>query len=255
MRSGGSSKLTMATAGGEISGVESSAPVENYGSGAALNKPATMPHLDYTTTELDVVFPSIIPPSDEQLDDLVDDNADCVYQAGLRISAQISAETSAHGRRRRPIVASLQRPPGDASAARSRRSTPATPASGADRTTHHCNTPTAPHYNAPRGRRRTTTSSSSGTTGTATSARTFGATTTASPSARTPGTATSSTSAWTRTGTPGNFATSSEQPRRPSRRARPEPRPLAGGVRRKASLTRYFGLRPFVAAATPLSPP
>ena len=123
MREGGSSKETMATAGGEISGVESPAPADMHEAGTALETSPSMPHLEYSGIELDRLFPSIPPPEDDKLDDLVDDRADVVYQKGLRISEQITAETSAQGRRRRPTLSTLRRPKGDAPDIGRRRST------------------------------------------------------------------------------------------------------------------------------------
>ena len=82
-----------------------------------------MPHLEHSGADLDRLFPSIPPPEDDKLDDLVDDRADVVYQKGLRISEQITAETSAQGRRRRPTLSTLRRPKGDAPDIGRRRST------------------------------------------------------------------------------------------------------------------------------------
>ena len=123
MREGGSSKETMATAGGEISGVESPSPADMHEAGTALETSPSMPHLEYSGIDLDRLFPSIPPPEDDKLDDLVDDRADVVYQKGLRISEQITAETSAQGRRRRPTLSTLRRPKGDAPDIGRRRST------------------------------------------------------------------------------------------------------------------------------------
>ena len=104
----------MATAGGEISGVESSTPADMRDEGAALEKPPSMPHLEHSGADLDRLFPSIPPPEDDKLDDLVDDLADAVYQKGIRLSQEITAETTAQGRRRRPTLATLRRLQGDA---------------------------------------------------------------------------------------------------------------------------------------------
>jgi hypothetical protein len=66
---------------------------------------ALMPHLQYTAEELDQLHPSLVPPEDEHMDDLIDDDQDVVYQKGLRIAQEIQEETSAQGRRRRPLEA------------------------------------------------------------------------------------------------------------------------------------------------------
>ena len=113
----------MTTAGGEISGVESSAPADMQDGGAAIAKPPSMPHLDYSGIDFDRPLPNTRPPEDDKLDDLVDDRADVVYQTGLRISDEIRAETAAQGRRRRPTVAAVRRAKGDAPSIGCRRST------------------------------------------------------------------------------------------------------------------------------------
>ena len=67
-----------------------------------------MPHLDLTQEELDRRHPSLVPPDDEQLDDLANDNNDVVYQKGLTLAEEIRSETSLQGRMRRPLIALLQ---------------------------------------------------------------------------------------------------------------------------------------------------
>ena len=67
-----------------------------------------MPHLDLTEEELDRLYPSLIPPDDEQLDDLANDRNDVVYQKGLQLAEAIRDETSLQGRMRRPLIAELQ---------------------------------------------------------------------------------------------------------------------------------------------------
>ena len=65
----------------------------------------SMPHLDLTQEELDRLHPSLVPPDDEQLDDLANDAHDQVYQKGLRLAEAIRDETSLQGRMRRPLLA------------------------------------------------------------------------------------------------------------------------------------------------------
>ena len=57
--------------------------------------------------ELDRLHPSLVPPDDEQLDDLVNDERDGVYQKGLQMAEEIRSETSLQGRMRRPLLARL----------------------------------------------------------------------------------------------------------------------------------------------------
>ena len=67
-----------------------------YGSGS----PA-MPHLDFTGHCLDEAYPSIKAPLDEQMDDLVSDARDKVFQHGLQIAEEIRSQMHRDGRRRR----------------------------------------------------------------------------------------------------------------------------------------------------------
>ena len=64
--------------------------------------------MDLTQEELDRQHPSLVPPDDEQLDDLANDAHDLVYQKGLRLAEAIRDETSLQGRMRRPLLARLQ---------------------------------------------------------------------------------------------------------------------------------------------------
>ncbi len=50
-----------------------------------------MPHLDLTQEELNRLYPSLVPPDDEQLDDLADDKHDVVYQKSLQLAGAIRA--------------------------------------------------------------------------------------------------------------------------------------------------------------------
>jgi len=67
-----------------------------------------MPHLDLTQEEMDRLHPSLIPPDDEQLDDLASDENDAVHQKGLKLAEAIRDETSLVGRMRRPLLARIQ---------------------------------------------------------------------------------------------------------------------------------------------------
>ena len=66
-----------------------------------------MPHLALAQEELDRLHPSLVPPDDEQLDDLVSDERDGVYQKGLQLAEEIRSQTSLQGRMRRPLLARL----------------------------------------------------------------------------------------------------------------------------------------------------
>ena len=60
-----------------------------------------MPHLDYDDLRLDHLYPSIVAPEDDQLDDLANDDCDQTYQAGLRAADEIRRSMRVAGRRRR----------------------------------------------------------------------------------------------------------------------------------------------------------
>ena len=104
----------MAHADAELDNVDDDGQIECHGSGASTeqttcygNGSPSMPHLDLTQEELDRQHPSLVPPDDEQLDDLVNDAHDLVYQKGLRLAEAIRDETSLQGRMRRPLLARL----------------------------------------------------------------------------------------------------------------------------------------------------
>ena len=79
-----------------------------------------MPHVALTQEELDRLHPSLVPPCDEQLDDLVSDERDGVYQKGLRLAEEIRSETSLQGRMRRPLLAVTEQQQHDDSSSQSR---------------------------------------------------------------------------------------------------------------------------------------
>jgi hypothetical protein len=115
VKQGASSRVTMAQADAEIDNV-GEGQVEYHGSGAFTEQttchgsesPPSMPHLDLTQEEMDRLHPSLIPPDDEQLDDLASDENDAVYQKGLKLAEAIRDETSLVGRMRRPLLARIQ---------------------------------------------------------------------------------------------------------------------------------------------------
>ena len=101
----------MAQADSELANVEDG-QAERHGSGANAEHTTShgseapyMPHLALSQEELERLHPSLVPPEDEQLDDLVTDERDVVYQKGLQFAEAIRSETSLHGRMRRPLLA------------------------------------------------------------------------------------------------------------------------------------------------------
>ena len=71
--------------------------------GGAAEAP-TMPHNEHPAGELDRLYPSLVPPPDEGLDDGAADARDGVYQHGLSIAEEIREKTAAEGRRKRPLA-------------------------------------------------------------------------------------------------------------------------------------------------------
>ena len=116
----------MAQADAELDNVEDG-QVECHGSGAHTQHAICngtgapyMPHVALTQEELDRLHPSLVPPCDEQLDDLVSDERDGVYQKGLRLAEEIRSETSLQGRMRRPLLAVTEQQQHDDSSSQNR---------------------------------------------------------------------------------------------------------------------------------------
>jgi hypothetical protein len=80
-------------------------PTLSLGSGSPV-----MPHNEHPAGELDRLYPSIVPPPDEGLDDGDADARDGVYQHGLTIAEDIREQTAAEGRRKRPLSMVRQTP-------------------------------------------------------------------------------------------------------------------------------------------------
>jgi hypothetical protein len=59
-----------------------------------------MPHNSYETDELNRLYPPIVAPADERMEDYVDDAADNVLQSGLRIAEGIRENMISKGRTR-----------------------------------------------------------------------------------------------------------------------------------------------------------
>jgi len=59
-----------------------------------------MPHNSFEAHELDRLYPPIVAPADERMEDYVDDAADGVLQSGLRIAAGIRENMISKGRTR-----------------------------------------------------------------------------------------------------------------------------------------------------------
>ena len=64
----------------------------------------SMPHNEYAVDELNQLYPSLVPPPDEMLDDGDVDERDGVYQHGLAIAEEIRKKTAVEGRRKRPLA-------------------------------------------------------------------------------------------------------------------------------------------------------
>ena len=59
-----------------------------------------MPHYQMTTEQLDLEYPSLVAPPDDDLQDAHDDTADTVYQHGLKIAEGVAEDMAVHGRTR-----------------------------------------------------------------------------------------------------------------------------------------------------------
>jgi hypothetical protein len=120
MRKGESSRPTMAdsphllataqdvevTSDDHVSGTGTS-----HGSGTPQECPhgsgsPSMPHNEHAADELNRLYPSLVPPPDEMLDDGDADARDGVYQHGLVLAEAIRSQTAAEGRRKRPLAVS-----------------------------------------------------------------------------------------------------------------------------------------------------
>ena len=73
--------------------------------------PPIMPHLTCSATTLNQLYPSVEAPSDEQLEDMLDDRADGVFQHGLKVAQKILVQNQAEGRKRRPEETTTTAPP------------------------------------------------------------------------------------------------------------------------------------------------
>ncbi len=95
LRRGNTTKVTMAEAAKEIGAIDDDeAPTVTD-----VNVPV-MPHVQLSAKELEEVYPKLVAPPDEQLEDFVQDDRDMVYQHGLSIAGKIQQEVEEQGRRR-----------------------------------------------------------------------------------------------------------------------------------------------------------
>ena len=134
LRSGESSKVTLAQAAGDVRAVMSGnaedichvpqhdpatgnatletarrtatvsrGTVEDAGgpSGGRETSP-TMPHLDFSEEDLERLHPRILAPPEEPMHDLLKDEHDAVFQHGLKLAEEIQEQTDELGRRRSP---------------------------------------------------------------------------------------------------------------------------------------------------------
>ena len=104
-RKGGSARATLADAGRALD----AEAVGHVGSGAA----PSLPHMAYSSEELDKAYPPLEAPPEEHLGDLEDDRADSTLQAGMQVAREIAENTRVHGRRRRPPEPKLAAPNSD----------------------------------------------------------------------------------------------------------------------------------------------
>ena len=95
LRTGESSRLTMADAGNEIGTTCGEAYIP------------FMPHLMHGEEELEEKFPRLEVPDEELLDNRIEqetDEQDHVFAHGMRIAREIEQDMTTHGRRRRPAM-------------------------------------------------------------------------------------------------------------------------------------------------------
>ena len=94
LRRGASGKVTMAKADEELNEVEGQEEQNDQ------EYSPRMPHLQLTAEQLDVEYPSLVAPPEDDLQDAHDDAADPVYQYGLKIAQSIAEDMATHGRTR-----------------------------------------------------------------------------------------------------------------------------------------------------------
>ncbi len=100
LRKGGSNKVTMAEADAELH------HTEHLADGLASEQEgprgiARMPHTEMGRAQLDLLFPDIMAPPDEGLDDIARDSDDGTLQTGIRIAEKIAEGMARYGRTRR----------------------------------------------------------------------------------------------------------------------------------------------------------
>ena len=182
VRQGESDRATMAQA--DLNALD--------GSEAPDGPPPIMPHLTCSATTLDQLYPRVVAPDDDMLDDLNSDHADGIYMHGIGIAQKINEQSALNGRMRRPPA-----PQPSKSAA----------TSGLTAAPHAAATPNATHAPQPAATTTsnttaTTTTTTTGTTGTAASLSSTGPTT---------GTATRLNSTTTATGTASRSSSAATQ--------------------------------------------
>ena len=107
MRKGETDRVTMSQA--DVNAVNGSEATPVDGSGETL--PPIMPHLTHSTATLDQLYPRVEAPSEHQLEDMLDDRDDGVFQYGLRTAVKILEQSQAEGRKRRPEETTTTAPP------------------------------------------------------------------------------------------------------------------------------------------------
>ncbi len=110
MREGRTDKVTMATADRDLGAVSGEAqnlshpgasPTSGVGASGEEETSPTMPHLVHDSCELDALYPPIVAPEDDMLDDPCEEGGDATYQQGLKVAHEIREMMQTRGRVRR----------------------------------------------------------------------------------------------------------------------------------------------------------
>jgi hypothetical protein len=99
MRQGISTKKAMCDMADDLGNMTSDGPA--LAQGEYEHDDTVMPHNEMNDEQLDVAYPSIVPPVDECLDDPKNDDNDKVYQYGMMIADNIANDMAVYGRTRR----------------------------------------------------------------------------------------------------------------------------------------------------------
>ena len=103
-RRGGSNKVSMAEAGKDLDAVNHcsvpASATDGCPAGAGVDAEACpiMPHLAFSEADLEVLYPKLIVPDCDGMQDLIDDTRDKLFQFGMRIGAKIQEAADVEGR-------------------------------------------------------------------------------------------------------------------------------------------------------------